>query len=144
MRKWGDAAHWRFVVELLGRDEHGTWLAARPPTAYTGPRGAGEGTHDFLILLPPGQGWNAAFNLHAGRPRPRGRRGRRARPPATPPPPPSAGAGPPSPGSSFHPPGRRGPSRPPRQDRRVAGRTAFSAAHAGGSGGPQPPLQPRR
>jgi len=62
MRKWGDVAHWRFPVEKLGRDEFGTWLGARPPTPYTGPRGEGEWTHDFVLCVPQDRWWIATFN----------------------------------------------------------------------------------
>jgi hypothetical protein len=62
MRKWGDIAHWRFPVELLGRDAFGTWLGAVPPTAYTGPRGAGEWTHNFVMCVPDDAWWIATFN----------------------------------------------------------------------------------
>jgi uncharacterized protein len=64
-RKWGDAAHWRFPTTLLGRDEHGTWLGNTPPTPYTGPRGAGEWTHAFAILVPEDAWWVASFNARA-------------------------------------------------------------------------------
>ena len=62
MRKWGDIAHWRFPTELLGTDEYGTWLGARPPTPYTGPRGPGEWTHNFVLLVPERGWWMATFN----------------------------------------------------------------------------------
>jgi uncharacterized protein len=61
-RKWGGKAHWRFHAEMLGRDEHGTWLGSRPPTAYTGPQGAGEWEHSFVVLVPHDGWWVAAFN----------------------------------------------------------------------------------
>jgi hypothetical protein len=61
-RKWGGIAHWRFSMELLGRDEFGTWLVSRPPVAYTGPQGAGDWTHPFALLIPDGDWWVATFN----------------------------------------------------------------------------------
>jgi hypothetical protein len=61
MRKWGDVQHWRFAVELLGRDVHGTWLGARPPTKYSGPRGEGEFTYPFVVLVPEDQWWIATY-----------------------------------------------------------------------------------
>ncbi len=64
MRKWGDVAHWRFPVERLGTDEFGTWLGARPPTPYTGPRGAGEWTHEFVLCVPDDRWWIATFNAY--------------------------------------------------------------------------------
>lgn len=62
MRKWGDVAHWRFPVELLGKDSFGTWLGARPPTSYTGPRGPGEWSHNFVLCVPDDKWWIATFN----------------------------------------------------------------------------------
>ncbi len=62
MRKWGGVQHWRFPVELLGRDEYGTWLGGRPPVPYTGPRGEGAFTHTFVILIPENEWWVASFN----------------------------------------------------------------------------------
>jgi hypothetical protein len=62
MRKWGDVAHWRFPASLLGRDAYGTWLGALPPTPYTGPRGAGDWTHNFVVLVPEDEWWIATFN----------------------------------------------------------------------------------
>ena len=62
MRKWGDVAHWRFPVERIGADEFGTWLGSVPPTPYTGPRGAGEWTHNFVMCVPDDQWWIATFN----------------------------------------------------------------------------------
>jgi protein associated with RNAse G/E len=64
MRKWGDVAHWRFPVERLGTDEFGTWLGAVPPTPYTGPRGAGAWTHNFVMCIPSDAWWVATFNAY--------------------------------------------------------------------------------
>ncbi len=61
-RKWGGKAHWRFKMELVGRDEHGTWLVSRPPTAVTGPHGPGEWGHVFAVLIPDNDWWVACFN----------------------------------------------------------------------------------
>ena len=61
-KKWGDRQHYRFDLELLGTDEHGTWLAARPPVAVTaGPRGPFEMTHPFVTLVPRDAWWIATF-----------------------------------------------------------------------------------
>jgi predicted RNA-binding protein associated with RNAse of E/G family len=62
MRKWVDRPHWRFDTELLGRDEHGTWLGARIGTTYTGPRGAGAWQHNFVVLVPEDRWWIASWN----------------------------------------------------------------------------------
>lgn len=61
-RKWADIPHWRFDTRLLGHDLHGVWLAARPPTSYTGPQGAGEWLHGFVVLVPQDEWWIASFN----------------------------------------------------------------------------------
>lgn len=57
-----DYPHYKFEAELLGRDEHGTWLGCDPPTPYTGPRGPGEFVHAFVILVPDDDWWVLSFN----------------------------------------------------------------------------------
>jgi protein associated with RNAse G/E len=64
MRKWGDRPHWRFPASLLGEDEFGTWLGATPPTPYTGPRGEGTWTHNFVLCVPSDRWWIATFNAY--------------------------------------------------------------------------------
>lgn len=61
-KKWGDSQHWRFRMERLGTDEHGTWLGGRPPVRYTGPRGVGTFTHGFVVCIPENAWWVASFN----------------------------------------------------------------------------------
>ncbi len=69
-RKWRESPHWRFPARLIERDAHGTWLIAEPPTPYSGPRGTGEWTHRFVILIPPDDWWIASFNDPAELPEP--------------------------------------------------------------------------
>jgi hypothetical protein len=60
--KWIEHPHYRFETDLLGRDEHGTWLGCLPPTPYTGPKGSGEFVHAFVILVPEDQWWLLSYN----------------------------------------------------------------------------------
>jgi predicted RNA-binding protein associated with RNAse of E/G family len=62
MRKWGGKPHYRFEVDLLGRDDHGTWLAGRPPVPFEGPEYPGEFLQRFAILVPDDRWWVASFN----------------------------------------------------------------------------------
>ena len=64
IRKWGDKPHYRFDAELLGRDEHGTWLAGRPPVPFTGPDGPGTFSDPFAVLVPEDRWWVCSFNRH--------------------------------------------------------------------------------
>ena len=60
MRKWPDRPHWRFDAELLGRDEHGTWLGTRAGMPYTGPR-TGTWPSGFVMVIPDGEWWIASW-----------------------------------------------------------------------------------
>jgi uncharacterized protein len=62
LRKWDGSSHYRFGADLLGRDDHGTWVGCRPPTPFTGPDGPGEFPYGFVILLPTDGWWVASFN----------------------------------------------------------------------------------
>jgi uncharacterized protein len=61
IRKWDGRSHYRFDVELLGRDEHGTWLAGRPPVPFAGPEYPGVFDYRFAILVPEDRWWIATF-----------------------------------------------------------------------------------
>lgn len=61
LRKWGGKPHYRFEVDLLGRDDHGTWLAVRPPVPFEGPEYPGVYEHRFAILVPEDKWWLATF-----------------------------------------------------------------------------------
>ena len=61
IRKWDGKQHYRFEVDLLGRDEHGTWLAGRPPVPFEGPEYPGEWDFQFTILVPDNEWWVATF-----------------------------------------------------------------------------------
>ena len=61
-KKWGDRQHYRFDLERLGRDEHGTWLAARPPVTVTaGPRAPFDMQQTFVTVVPDDDWWIATF-----------------------------------------------------------------------------------
>ena len=61
-KKWGDRQHYRFEMEHLGRDEHGTWLVCRAPGRVTaGPRAPFDMHHDFVTVFPDGVWWIASF-----------------------------------------------------------------------------------
>lgn len=67
-KKWGDRQHYRFDLDRLGRDEHGTWLAARPPVTVTaGPRAPFDMPQTFVTVIPDDDWWIATFYapLHA-------------------------------------------------------------------------------
>lgn len=61
MRKWGGKPHYRFEVDHLGADEHGTWLAGRPPIPFEGPESPGVFDYRFAILVPSDRWWIATF-----------------------------------------------------------------------------------
>lgn len=61
IRKWGGKPHYRFEVDHLGRDEHGTWLAGRPPIPFEGPEYPGEFQQRFAILVPDDCWWVATY-----------------------------------------------------------------------------------
>lgn len=61
LRKWNGFVTYLFETELLGRDEHGTWLGLEAPTPYTKPKGPGVWKHSFVILVPPDDWWMASF-----------------------------------------------------------------------------------
>lgn len=62
-RKWPDRPHWRFPARRLGSDAYGEWLATTPPTAYTGPQGAGTWEFEFVLVVPHEGSWVAAFHF---------------------------------------------------------------------------------
>lgn len=65
-KKWGDRQHYRFDLDLLGTDEHGTWLAARPPVPVTaGPRAPFDMHHTFVTVIPDDDWWIATFYADA-------------------------------------------------------------------------------
>ena len=61
-KKWGDRQHYRFDMDVLGTDEHGTWLAARPPVTVTaGPRAPFDMPQTFVTVVPENDWWIATF-----------------------------------------------------------------------------------
>lgn len=48
-------------MEHLGRDEHGTWLACRPPIPFEGPESPGVFEHPFVTVIPEGRWWMASY-----------------------------------------------------------------------------------
>ena len=61
--KWGGVPHWRFVLERLGTDGYGLWLAGR--TGITLRRGHEppiQQPHDFVMLIPADGDWTACWN----------------------------------------------------------------------------------
>ena len=56
-RKWPDAPHWRMHLDVLGRDEYGTWLGRKPPVAVDGPQGPMAFTHTFVLCVPENDWW---------------------------------------------------------------------------------------
>ncbi len=61
-KKWGDRQHYRFEMERLGRDDHGTWLGARPPVTVTaGPRAPFDMPQAFVTVVPDDRWWIASF-----------------------------------------------------------------------------------
>jgi uncharacterized protein len=52
-RKWPDRPHYRYDANVLGRDEHGTWLAVAAGTAlYRDDRLVHGLAHPWLVLVP--------------------------------------------------------------------------------------------
>jgi protein associated with RNAse G/E len=61
--KYDGSLHWHFVMEELGRDEHGWWLGGREGTVLQrGSEPTIEARHDFVLLAPPQGWWTACFN----------------------------------------------------------------------------------
>jgi len=61
--KWDGSPHWRYVVEPLGRDRHGSWFGGRAGIPMR--RGPDEPiflTHDFVMLVPADAWWIAFWN----------------------------------------------------------------------------------
>jgi len=62
MRKWPDQRHWQYDAQLLGEDEHGTWLYASAETIFQRgdepPRKLGSG---FVGLVPEEAWWVVEF-----------------------------------------------------------------------------------
>ncbi len=56
-RKWPDTPHWRMHLDVLGRDDYGTWLGRKPPLQVDGPQGPVQFTHTFVVLLPEAEWW---------------------------------------------------------------------------------------
>ena len=56
-RKWPDTPHWRMHLDVLGRDEYGTWLGRKPPLPADGPHGPLEFTQTFVLLIPESEWW---------------------------------------------------------------------------------------
>lgn len=56
-RKWPDTPHWRMHLDVLGRDEYGTWLGRKPPVAVDGPQGPMDFTHTFVLCVPQNEWW---------------------------------------------------------------------------------------
>jgi hypothetical protein len=62
--KWGEIDHWHFVMELLGRDEHGWWLfGRRGMTLQRGAEPEVRQPRDFALLVPAEGCWTACFNV---------------------------------------------------------------------------------
>lgn len=61
LRKWNGRQGYSFEAELLGRDEHGTWLAVPPGTSFVGPKSPGVWNDPFVICVPDADWWIASF-----------------------------------------------------------------------------------
>jgi hypothetical protein len=61
LRKWGGRPHYRHAAELLGSDEHGTWLGVRAGTPFTGPNGLGEMPGAFVLAVRDDAWWFPSF-----------------------------------------------------------------------------------
>lgn len=60
--KWGGLPHYRSVVEVIGKDEFGTWCwrpAGRP--IYKGDKLAFTGAYDTIVLAPPEDWWTLSW-----------------------------------------------------------------------------------
>src|SRR5688500_11196406 len=56
--KWGGRPHYRGVVEVLGEDEHGTWLwGPVGRTIYRGEEALFVSTHAALVVIEDGAWW---------------------------------------------------------------------------------------
>ncbi len=55
VRKWGDRPQYRMGTELLGRDDHGTWLGLPTGNAYVGPSGPGVLENGSITVVPEKQ-----------------------------------------------------------------------------------------
>ena len=60
-KKWPDQPHYRHRGSVLGRDEHGVWVAVPPQPFYLGERIAFHGKFWVAQLVPDDQPWWAAF-----------------------------------------------------------------------------------
>ncbi len=61
--KWGGIDHWHFVMDLLGKDEHGWWLFGRKGMPLQrGAEPAVQQRQDFALLVPAEGCWTACFN----------------------------------------------------------------------------------
>ena len=69
-RKWPDRPHYRWQMQLLGEDEHGTWLSM--PSNALAFKGdvTFETRTDGLRLVPRDAPWCAWFTTRAGSPLP--------------------------------------------------------------------------
>ncbi len=59
--KWDGRLNYGFGAELLGRDEHGTWLGVAPHTPFVGPESPGVWNDAFVICVPEADWWIASF-----------------------------------------------------------------------------------
>lgn len=61
LRKWDGRQGYTFTAELLGHDDHGTWLGIPAGTAFVGPKYPGVWHHPFVTCVPPKAWWLATF-----------------------------------------------------------------------------------
>jgi len=61
MTKWPDRPHSEFAGTYLGADEHGDWIGFPEGSRFTRPGADYVAPYDQVGLVPPDQGWVAAF-----------------------------------------------------------------------------------
>jgi uncharacterized protein len=67
MTKWGDRPHWVYDGTYLGADEHGDWIGFPEGSRFTRPGAEYVAPYDQVGLVPPDQGWVAAFHSPGGK-----------------------------------------------------------------------------
>ena len=60
-RKWGGRPHWEYDAQVVGDDEHGTWVGARAGTRLERPGAAFDAPADFVSLVPREGAFVATF-----------------------------------------------------------------------------------
>ena len=67
MTKWGERPHWVYDGTYLGADEHGDWIGFPEGSRFTRPGAEYVAPYDQVGLVPPDQGWVAAFHSPGGK-----------------------------------------------------------------------------